>query len=69
MKVSWADVGHTETPGSFQIFNGMLEVKHQHITILKSEPTARFTVIPFKALSDGVQRYVLGSYDVPDEDF
>ncbi len=69
MKVSWADVGQTEMPGSFQIFNGMLEVKHQHITIWKSEPTARFTVIPFKALSDGVQRYVLGSYDVPGEDF
>jgi hypothetical protein len=69
MKVTWADVNHTETPGSFRLFNGVVEIKHQQITIWKSKPTARFTVIPFKALADGVQRYFLGAYDVPGEDF
>ena len=48
---------------------GTVTVKQQNIDIWKSKPTARFTVIPFTAIADGVERYVLGAYDVPDEDF
>jgi hypothetical protein len=69
MKASWADVNHTETPGRFQLFGGVLTVKQQNIDIWKSHPTARFTVVPFTAINDGVKRYILGSYDVPGEDF
>jgi hypothetical protein len=62
-------VGHTEKPGSFRLLNGSLEIKQQHIAVWKAEPTALLTVIPFTAINDGVQRYVLGTYEVPDEDF
>ena len=69
MKVSWADVNNTETPGRFPLLGGTVTVKQQNIDIWKSKPTARFTVVPFTAIADGVERYVLGAYDVPDEDF
>jgi hypothetical protein len=69
MKVSWPDVNNTETPGRFPLLGGTLTVKQENIDIWKSKPTARFTVIPFTAIADGVERYVLGAYDVPDEDF
>ena len=69
MKVSWADVNNTETPGRFPLLGGTVRVQQQNIDIWKSKPTARFTVIPFTAIADGVERYVLGAYDVPDEDF
>jgi hypothetical protein len=69
MKISWADVGRTETPGSFRLFNGLVEVKQQHIAVWKAEPTALYTLIPFKGIGDEVQRYALGTYEVPDEDF
>ena len=52
MKVSWADVSHTEAPGSFRLFNGVVEINHQHIAIWKSEPTALSTAIPAVAISD-----------------
>jgi hypothetical protein len=69
MKVSWADVNNTETPGRFPLLGGTVRVEQRNIDIWKSKPTARFTVITFKAIADGVERYVLGNYDVPDEDF
>jgi hypothetical protein len=68
MKVSWSDVNHTQSPGSFQILNGVVEIEHRHITIWKSEPTARFTLIPSQLINRG-QQYILGTYDVPGEDF
>jgi hypothetical protein len=67
MKVSWGDVNNTETPGWFPLLGGTVRVEQRSINIWKSKPTARFNVIPFTAIADGVERYVLGNYDVLDE--
>ena len=68
MKVSWADVQYTETPGNFPLFGGMLDVRERHIAIWKSIPTARFSVTRFMANTDTVLRYALGAYEVPNEE-
>jgi hypothetical protein len=60
MKVSWADVSYTRTPGKFSLFGGVLEVSDFKIAIWESKPTAIFAVIPIDSHGDNKQRYVLG---------
>ena len=66
MKVSWADVNNTETPGPFPILDGVVVIKDRHIGIWKSEPTALFELVPLGTLGDGV-RYALAGYEVPSQ--
>jgi hypothetical protein len=67
MKVSWADVNHTETPGKFSLFGGVLEVRERHIAIWKSTPTAIFSVVRFMSYDDNTPRYALAGYEVPEK--
>ena len=61
-KIAWADVEHTETPGSYPFLDGMVDIAEWHIEIWESNPTALFDVIPVPSL-DGVPRYGLGSWE------
>jgi hypothetical protein len=65
MKVSWADVGYTETAGRFTLPDGgTVAIKHRHISIWKEQPTAVFSVSVLSTKNHGT-RYALGGYDVP----
>ena len=61
-KIAWADVEHTETPGSYPFLDGMVDIEKRHIEIWKSNPTALFQVAPFQGLNE-TPRYVLGSWE------
>jgi hypothetical protein len=67
MKVSWADVNHTETPGKFRLFGGVVEVRETQIAVWKTTPTALFTAIRVDGINDPERQFVLGTYDVPGE--
>jgi hypothetical protein len=61
-QICWADVEHTETPGSYPFLDGTVEIKERHIEIWKSNPAALFQVMPLQGLDD-VPRYALGSWE------
>jgi hypothetical protein len=61
-KIAWADVEHTEMPGSYPFLDGMVDIAERHIEIWKSNPTALFQVTTSQGLSDA-PRYALGSWE------
>jgi hypothetical protein len=61
-KICWADVEHTETPGSYPFLDGTVDINERHIEIWKSNPAALFQVTPFQGFNDAPQ-YALGSWE------
>jgi hypothetical protein len=61
-KISWADVEHTEMPGSYPFLDGMVDIAGRHIEIWKSNPAALFQVNPTDGINE-TPRYALGSWE------
>lgn len=64
--ITWADVGNTETGGSFPFRDGRLVITHKEIAIWKAEPTAVFHVARHAPLSGDVQ-YLPTKWHLPDD--
>jgi hypothetical protein len=62
-KIAWADVEHTETPGSYPFLDGMVDIAERHIQMWKSNPATLFQVNPSNGINETPRRYVLGSWE------
>lgn len=61
MTVDWEEAGSPEEPGRYE--DGMLKIEERQLAIWREHPSARFTIVRFSSLADGV-RYALGSHEL-----
>ena len=65
MRVAWKDLNFTEQSGPHPIGDVWIDLKPRDIRIWREHPTAIFEATRHAALR-GRDRYLLGSYDVPE---
>jgi hypothetical protein len=66
MRVSWDDIGRSTEEGEWEVRGQTVSVTWRQIEIWKQHPDAVFTATYFAPVS-GTARWVLGSYELPDD--
>ena len=63
MRIYWTDIGRSETPGSFMVGDGVVNIKERHISEWRRAPDGFWNTRRFVDVAEGNVQYGPTSFD------